>query len=304
MIKTLNVTKNRMYKKIISNSLSKEIEFPKGLYVVSTPIGNRYDITIRAIMVLQNSDTLVCEDTRVTKKLFKLLKLDTKEKKWISYNDHNSDTKKNTILKELEIKRIVSLVSDAGTPLISDPGYKLVNYIINAGYKIYSIPGPCAAISSLVISGLKTDKFSFLGFLPKNKNNYIQIIRKYSVLNSTLILYEKANRVGFLLNVLKDHFISFKLVIIRELTKLYEDVIYITQNNIDDYLEIKLNLKGEITVLLEISSNINKVYTDSELSKELKKLKPSQVSAMLSKQSLEDRSTIYKRCIAILNKND
>jgi 16S rRNA (cytidine1402-2'-O)-methyltransferase len=293
-----------MHKKITSETISKKINFSKGLYIVSTPIGNRYDITIRAIMVLQASNTLVCEDTRVTKKLFKLLNLNIKEKKWISYNDHSPETKKNAVLEELKLTKIVSLVSDAGTPLISDPGYKLINYVINAGYKIYSIPGPCSAISSLVISGLKTDKFSFIGFLPKNKNNYIKVIKEFSILKSTLILYEKANRIDFLLNLLNNNFTSFKLVIVRELTKLYEDVIYITKDNIKNFLEPKLNLKGEITVLLEINSSIDKVYTNSELSKELKKLKPSQVSAMLAKNSLEDRSTIYKRCVKLLNKND
>ena len=292
-----------MYKKITSKAVSQEIKFTKGLYIISTPIGNRYDITLRAIMVFKASDTLICEDTRVTKKLFKLLNLDIKEKKWISYNDHSAETKKNIILKELKLDKIISLVSDAGTPLISDPGYKLINYVINAGYKIYSIPGPCSAISSLVVSGLKTDKFSFLGFLPKNKNNYIKVIKEFSILKSTLILYEKANRIDFLLNTLNDNFISFKLVIVRELTKLYEDVIYITKDNINNFLEPKLNLKGEITVLLEIDNNIDRIYTDSELYKELKKLKPSQVSAMLAKNSLEDRSTIYKRCVKLLNKN-
>jgi 16S rRNA (cytidine1402-2'-O)-methyltransferase len=291
-----------MYKKITSKVVSKEIKFAQGLYIVSTPIGNRYDITIRAIMVLQASDTLICEDTRVTKKLFKLLNLDIKEKKWISYNDHSPETKKDIILEELKLSKIISLVSDAGTPLISDPGYKLINYVINAGYKIYSLPGACSAISSLVISGLKTDKFSFLGFLPKNKNNYIKLIKEFSILKSTLILYEKANRIDFLLNVLNDNFTSFKLVIVRELTKLYEDVIHITKDNINNFLEPKLNLKGEITVLLEIHSNIDRIYTDSELFKELKKLKPSQVSAMLAKSSIEDRSTIYKRCVKLLKK--
>lgn len=293
-----------MYKKITSKTVSKEINFSKGLYIVSTPIGNRYDITIRAIMVLQASNTLVCEDTRVTKKLFKLLNIDVKEKKWISYNDHSPEAKKKTILEELKLTKIVSLVSDAGTPLISDPGYKLINYVINEGYKIYSIPGPCSAISSLVISGLKTDKFSFIGFLPKNKNNYIKIIKEFSVLKSTLILYEKANRIDFLLNILNNNFTSFKLVIVRELTKLYEDVIYITKDNINNFLEPKLNLKGEITVLLEIHSNIDRIYTDDELSKELKTLKPSQVSSMLAKNSLEDRAAIYKRCVTLLKKND
>ena len=293
-----------MHKKITSKAVSKEIKFSQGLYIVSTPIGNRYDITIRAIMIFKASDTLICEDTRVTKKLFKLLNLDIKEKKWISYNDHSPESKKDTILEELKLSKVISLVSDAGTPLISDPGYKLINYVINAGYKIYSIPGPCSAISSLVVSGLKTDKFSFLGFLPKNKNNYIKVIKEFSILKSTLILYEKANRIDFLLNTLNDNFISFKLVIVRELTKLYEDIIYITKDNINNFLEPKLNLKGEITVLLEIHNNIDRIYTDSELYRELKRLKPSQVSAMLAKNSIEDRSTIYKRCVKLLNKND
>lgn len=293
-----------MYNKITSKAVSKEVKFATGLYIVSTPIGNRYDITIRAIMVLKASNTLICEDTRVTKKLFKLLNLDIKEKKWISYNDHSSERKKDIILEELKSDKIISLVSDAGTPLISDPGYKLINYVINAGYKLYSIPGACSAISSLIISGLKTDKFSFLGFLPKNKNNYIKVIKEFSMLKSTLILYEKANRINFLLNIINDNFISYKLVIVRELTKLYEDVIYITKDNINNFLKSKLKLKGEITVLLEIHHNIDRIYSDSELYKELRELKPSQVSAMLAKNSIEDRSTIYKRCMKLLNKND
>lgn len=290
-----------MYKKIISQVYSKDISFDPGFYIIATPIGNRYDITIRAIKVLEISDTLVCEDTRITKNLFKLLNISTRDKKWISYNDYATKCKREIILNELKKNKIVCLISDAGTPLISDPGYKLINYIKNNGYKIKSIPGACSAIASLVISGLKTDKFCFLGFLPKNKNNYLATLKRFSNLNTSLILYEKANRINFFLKILKDNFLSFKLVIVRELTKIHEEVIYIDEKKIDLFIEKRFNLKGEITAVLEIKNNNNITYTDKELQMELKNMKPSQVSSMLAKTSDQSRNAIYKRCIRILH---
>ena len=226
-----------MLNNIINNSYTKEISINIGFYIIATPIGNRYDISIRAIKILEESNTLICEDTRVTKKLFNLLNITLKGKSWISYNDYSNDIKREKILSELKKNKIVSLISDAGTPLISDPGYKLVNYIKNNGFKIYSIPGACAAIASLVVSGLKTDKFCFLGFLPKNKNNYLETLKKFSNLNISLIFYEKPKRLSFFLKTLKDVFLSFKLVIVRELTKKHEEIIFIDNNNIDSYLE-------------------------------------------------------------------
>ena len=275
-------------------------KFEKGLYIISTPIGNRYDITLRAIAILKNSDVIVCEDTRVTKNLFKLLELDFKDKKWLTYNDYKSDIRRNKIKKALDLNEIVSMVSDAGTPLISDPGYKLINYIREKGYKIFSIPGPCAAISSLVISGLKTDKFCFLGFLPRNKNKYVSILRNYSSLKSTIIIYEKATRINFLLNTLSSNFSTFKLVIVKELTKIYEEVIFIDSKNVHTYIEKNVKLRGELTIIIEILKDIDIIFSNKVLLIELKKLKPSQVSAMLSKKSTESREKIYKRCIELI----
>ena len=180
-----------MYQDILLNNLSKNIVIENALYIVSTPIGNINDITIRSIKILNSSDTIICEDTRVSKKLFSYLGLNIKGKKWLIYNDHSQEKDIINILNELNKGKVVSLITDAGTPLISDPGYKLIRRIRQSRHHIFSLPGPCAAIASLVISGLKTDKFCFLGFLPKNKNNYIATLRDYTRLSSSLIIYEK-----------------------------------------------------------------------------------------------------------------
>ena len=289
-----------MYQDIITNIFSKNIVIEKGLYIVATPIGNLNDITIRAIKVLNNSDTIVCEDTRVSKKLFSHLGLE-KKKNWLIYNDHSSDKDIMKILNELEKDKIISLISDAGTPLISDPGYKLLRRIRQSRHNIYSLPGPCSAISSLIISGLKTDKFCFLGFLPKNKNDYIGTIRDYTKLNYSLIIYEKSKRLSFFLETIKENFKCFKLAIVKELSKLHEDFFFITEENIDSFLKAPKKVRGELTIIAELSSSTEKIYSDQEIINQLKKLKPSQVSAMLSKRSSQSRDVLYKRCMDLLN---
>ncbi|MAJ24770.1 MAG: 16S rRNA (cytidine(1402)-2'-O)-methyltransferase [Rickettsiales bacterium] len=289
-----------MSKEFLLEGFFKEIKIDKGLYIVATPIGNRYDITIRAIRVLDKSDAVICEDTRVTKKLFTLLGISIK-KKWITYNDHSNKQNIDFIIKDHIKDKIVSFVSDAGTPLVSDPGYKLIREIRKNGYNIFSIPGPCAAISALALSGLKTDKFCFLGFLPKSKNDYLARIRDYSTFNGSLILYETTRRLPYFLKIMRDNFSEFKLVIVREMTKLFEEIHFITSKNINEFSKEHISLKGELTIIIEISNSINKVYTDKEIISELKKLKPSQVSAMLSKKSSESREVLYKRCMSLTN---
>ena len=290
-----------MYQDIISNIFSKNIVIEKGLYLVATPIGNVNDITIRAVKILNSSDTIVCEDTRVSKKLFSHLGLPTTTKNWVIYNDHSSDKDIIKILNELDKDKVISLISDAGTPLISDPGYKLLKRIRQSKHNIFSLPGPCAAIASLIISGLKTDKFCFLGFLPKNKNDYIGTIRDYTKLNYSLIIYEKPKRLTFFLKIIKENFKCFRLAIVKELSKLYEDFFFITEENIDCFLKAPKKIRGELTIIAELSFSNEKIYSDQEIINELKKLKPSQVSAMLSKSSSQSRDIIYKRCMDLLN---
>ena len=290
-----------MYKDIISNIFSRNIVIEKGLYLVATPIGNVNDITIRAVKILNSSDTIVCEDTRVSKKLFSHLGLPTTKKSWLIYNDHSSDKDIIKILNELDKDKVISLISDAGTPLISDPGYKLLKRIRQSKHNIFSLPGPCSAIASLIISGLKTDRFCFLGFLPKNKNDYIGVIRDYTKLNYSLIIYEKPKRFNFFLKIIKENFNSFKLAVIKELSKLYEDFFFITEENIDSFLKAPKKFRGELTIIAELPTSNEKIYSDQEIINELKKLKPSQVSAMLSKSSSQSRDILYKRCMDLLN---
>ena len=289
-----------MCQDIITNIFSKNMIIEKGLYLVATPIGNINDISIRAIKILAKSDTIICEDTRVSKKLFSHLGLSTK-KNWLTYNDHSNEKDISKVLNELDKEKVLSLVSDAGTPLISDPGYKLIQRIRKSKHQIFSLPGPCSAISSLIISGLKTDKFCFLGFLPKNKNDYLGTIRNYAKLNYSLIIYEKPNRLNLFLKIVNENFNSFKLAIVKELSKLYEDFFFITQENIDSFLKAPEKIRGELTIIAEFSSANEKIYSDQEIINELKKLKPSQVSAMLSKSSSQSRDVLYKRCMSLLN---
>ena len=290
-----------MYQSIISNIFSKNMFIEKGLYIVATPIGNISDITIRAIKILYSSDIIICEDTRVSKRLFSHLGLPTKNKSWLIYNDHSSDKDIIKILNELNKDKVISLISDAGTPLISDPGYKLLKHIRQNGHNIFSLPGPCSAIASLIISGLKTDKFCFLGFLPKNKNDYIGTIRDYTKLKYSLIIYEKSKRLKFFLETIKENYKSYKLAIVKELSKLYEDFFFITEDNIDSFLKTPKKIRGELTIIAELYGSNEKVYSDQEIINELKKLKPSQVSAMLAKSSSQSREILYKRCMDLLN---
>ena len=278
---------------------NKKIELNTGLYMVSTPIGNRYDITVRAIYVLANSNVIVCEDTRVTKKLFTLLSIKIGGKKWISYNDYNANFKINSVIDEIKENKIVSFVSDAGTPLISDPGYKIVQEALKNNIKIIPIPGPSAITTSLIIAGAKTDKFLFLGFLA-NKNDYIKTLKECSNLKASLILFEKSNRIKFLIKTVFDWFEEARLIITRELTKLHEEVIYVDITNFEKYIKNDFNLKGELTIILELNNKLKKIiFSNSVLLKELKSFKPSQVASMLAKRSSESREELYKRCISL-----
>lgn len=277
---------------------NKKLEVDNGLYIVSTPIGNRYDITLRALNVLNKCSVVVCEDTRVTKKLFSLFDIRVQDKIWIAYNDHNGSLKISFILKELKKNKIISLVSDAGTPLISDPGYKLLQQVIKNKIKVFVIPGPSAITAALVISGAKTDNFLFLGFLPKNK--YIEVLQKYSLLKTTLIVFVASPRIKLLIKDVFNEYLNTKMIIIKELTKIHEEVIRIDINNYEKYIKNDFKFKGELTIILELNSYKNKkTFSDTYLLKELKKHKPSKVASNLAKSSNQSREDIYKRCIGL-----
>ncbi len=191
------------------------------LYIVATPIGNLQDITLRAIDTLKSVDVIVCEDTRVTSNLLK--KFDIK-KQMIAVNEFNEEQVVYQILQRLETEN-VALVSDAGTPLISDPGFSLVNTARLKGIPVIPIPGPSALIAALSASGLPTDKFIFLGFLSKSEAKAQKHLEAVKQLESTIILYESPHRVIQTLEVIQNVFGEIEVTIARELTKIYEEIV-------------------------------------------------------------------------------
>jgi 16S rRNA (cytidine1402-2'-O)-methyltransferase len=220
------------------------------LYIVATPIGHLEDITLRAIETLKSVPFILAEDTRESKKLLDRYEINTQ---LISYRDQNHERMIEKILEKLDMGLNLALVSDNGTPLISDPGYKLVSDLREKGYEISPIPGPSAVISALSISGLPTDKFSFLGFLPKSDGKRKDIITNYLTLENTLVIYESPNRLFKLLSLLKEIDESISVCAIRDMTKSSEKVYFGNLDTVGKSLGedgLKENPHGEWVVLL------------------------------------------------------
>lgn len=194
-----------------------------GLYLISTPIGNLQDISPRALDILSQAPIIACEDTRVTKKLFSLLGLSL-HKRFITYQDHNEEEQAQQLIDLINGGEAIALVSDAGAPLISDPGYKLVSKCREQNVYVTAIPGACAVITALQLSGLPTNRFLFAGFIPNKDKARIDLFTELKAINSTLIFYETAPRLLKTLEQASSVFGGRKISVIRELTKMYEEV--------------------------------------------------------------------------------
>ena len=195
-----------------------------GLYIISTPIGNLQDISPRAIDILRQADIIACEDTRVTKKLFSLLGLPL-NKKFIKYEDHSEEKQSQDIIDLINEDHAVVLVSDAGSPLISDPGYKLVHKCREQDVYLTAIPGACAVITALQLSGLPTNRFMFAGFIPNKDKARRDLFNELKDINTTLIFYETAPRLLKTLEQAAEIFTNREVAVCRELTKMYEETI-------------------------------------------------------------------------------
>jgi 16S rRNA (cytidine1402-2'-O)-methyltransferase len=257
------------------------------LYIVSTPIGNLEDITNRAVRTLKEVDIIACEDTRVTKKLLNYLSV---TKPLQSYHEHNETEKSIEVVNELLKGKNIALVSDAGTPGISDPGYRLIKLASESGIEVLTIPGPCAAISALSISGLPTSSFTFIGFAPrteKKRKDFLEEIKNYPQTN---IFYESPYRALKTLKSIQQVFGDRNCSVSRELTKIYEETIRGKLSEVISILEKKEKIKGEFTIVVE-GHNTNFSNTQIDIEPELIKLKKQGKSL---KEAVKEICGIYK----------
>jgi len=216
------------------------------LYIVATPIGNLEDLTLRGLRILENAAAIACEDTRQTRKLLTRYDL---HKKLISYFKPREKEKIPLILKMLQEGKDIALVSDAGTPGISDPGFPLIKQAIIQGITVCPIPGPSAVSAALSAAGLPTHKFLFLGFPPIKKQQIINLLKSLQNESATLIFYLPARKIEPFLALLKEFFAQREIVIAREMTKIYEEFIRGTTDELILHLKGKA-LKGELTLLI------------------------------------------------------
>lgn len=270
----------------------------KGIYLVATPIGNISDITLRALETLKNADTIACEDTRVTKKLFSLLTISTTGKTFIPMHDHNEDEISQTLIDSVLNGHIVAYVSDAGSPLISDPGYKLAKKCREQNIYITTIPGACAAICALQLSGLPSNCFTFVGFIPNKDKARKDMFNKYKNYDSTLIFYETANRLTKTLDAAKDIFTDREFSVAREITKLFEEC---KTGSAADLLAYYTDNppKGEIVLMVSPPTETKQTDYENELKEELKKstLKTA-VKNIVEKYNL-NKNEVYQKALEL-----
>jgi 16S rRNA (cytidine1402-2'-O)-methyltransferase len=217
------------------------------LYVVSTPIGNLEDITLRAVRILREVDLIACEDTRQTRKLLDHFGI---SKPTVSYHDHNETGRAAELIEKLNAGANIALVSDAGTPLISDPGYRLVEAAAGAGVAVVPLPGPSAALAALAASGLPTDSFRFSGFLPPKSAQRRRLIEDLKAETATLIFYEAPHRVLDALDDIAAVLGRRRVVVARELTKIHEEFLRGTAAEVRAQLADRPVVRGEITILI------------------------------------------------------
>ncbi|MGH6827503.1 MAG: 16S rRNA (cytidine(1402)-2'-O)-methyltransferase [Rhizomicrobium sp.] len=218
-----------------------------GLYLTATPIGNAADITLRALEVLQGCDLIAAEDTRVTAKLLAIHGI---AKGLAAYNDHNAARARPHLLKLLRAGARIALVSDAGTPLVSDPGFKLVRAAIAEGLGVHAVPGPSAVLAALALSGLPSDRFLFVGFLPARQGERLSRLEELNGVRATLIFFESGQRLGECLKDMAARLGGRDAVVARELTKLHEEVRRDSLASLAQVYGGKPPAKGEVTVLV------------------------------------------------------
>lgn len=267
-----------------------------GLYIVATPIGNLGDITMRAAETLARCDGVACEDTRVTGKLMKHLGL---SKPLWRYDDHAGEKDRARLVAAMQ-EKAVALVSDAGTPLVSDPGYRLIRDARAAGVPVTTLPGACAAIAGLTLSGLPNDRFLFAGFLPNKDKARREALESAAKANATAIFYETAPRLVKSLEAIEQLLPGREIAVARELTKLHEECRTGTAAELAAHF-VAHPAKGEIVLLVGPGGDerADEQDVDALLTEALQSAKPSQAAAQVAKATGQDRKTLYARALEL-----
>ena len=277
-------------------------KFKPGLYCVATPIGNMGDITLRAIETLKQSDLILCEDTRVSKKILQKFEIN---KKIISNHKFNENKNLEKVLELLKNRKVISLISDAGTPAVSDPGRILIKECVKNGIDIFPIPGASAVSTAISISGF-SDNFYFCGFLPEKQNQVKKLFKDLSLLNGSIVFFISPNKLNKKINEIKEYFLNRDILICREITKYHEEYI---RTPIEELSNLNFSRKGEITVVISEPKKENLSFKELEESdkKKIKKLIKNMSIKDIVKKVSEDRDIskklIYKYCLEIKNEN-
>jgi len=281
-----------------SKSINKDTK--KNLYIVSTPIGNLNDISFRAVETLRKSDYVLCEDTRVSRNL-----LDKYQVKVNLISNHKFNEKKNLfkIIKLIKEGYYISLISDAGTPSISDPGAVLIKECIKNDIEVIPLPGPSAAISAVSISGF-SEKFFFYGFFPEKKKFLIEDLDALSKIDFSIVFFISPKKINKIIPFIKKNFAGRKILICREMTKYYEEYI---RSEVNELELLRNNLKGELTVVISEKTNHKKnlqILSESDkrlINKMINKLSIKEISELVNRNSKISKKTIYDYCLKIKN---
>jgi len=277
---------------------NKEQIINSGLYLVSTPIGNMEDISLRALNVLKKSDIILCEDTRRSGKLLSYFKI---ESKLLSYHKFNEQKVSKKVIDFIKKNQIVSLISDAGTPTISDPGNILVNKCIKENLKIFPIPGSSAVTSAVSVSGF-SDQYLFYGFLPKKEKEVDNVLKNLCNLNYSIVFFIPGSKINFYISRFKKYFLDREIVIAKEMTKMHEKFI---RDRIETIKNTNETLKGELTIVISKKLKGNKLKKEIdesvkiEIKKMLKKYSHKDVVEYISKKENLPKKMIYNFCLKV-----
>lgn len=279
----------------------KDVTLEPGLYIVATPIGNMADITIRALQTLKAADYVACEDSRVTNKL--LSHYDIKASMLI-YNDHSDERERERILELIESGSSIALVSDAGTPLISDPGYKLVQSIRARQLPVTTCPGASSVMSALILSGLPSNNFVFFGFLSAKQEARRKQLKEIKAINKTTIIFESSNRLTAALADIKEVLGSRMVSVVREITKLFEEV---KSSELDEVMAYYQSnpARGEVVIVIGHDENFDGIENEETLDRQLITLLQEHSVRdsveIISQNSDLSKKEIYKRALALRN---